>query len=712
MLPLEPTDPASIGGYRLQGRLGAGGMGQVYLAATLSGRHLAVKVIRPDLLQQGQARARFAREVDAARRVGGFHTAPVVDADVEADPPWVATAYIPGPSLFQAVRDDGPLTAPALHVLAVGLAEGLKAIHACGLVHRDLKPGNVIMTHDGPRIIDFGIARSLGAETLTGHDAVVGTLTYMSPEQVDGSGVGPASDVFSLGTVLAFAATGANPFKAETMAETVQRLSGPPPDPGDVDPLTRGLIADCWNRDSGARPTPDAILARFAEGVLHAPGEVPKAGAAAAAAGAAAAAARAPAGGEPGALRDSGAGPAEGAPAARPPEGGDPPPAGPHHPVPPPPGFGGAPPPRPAAKPSRRPPLWLILGGAAMAVLLVVATAVVWGTTLLLGETGVTGDGPGATGESGTEEPDEGAAGTPVPFPPGPEAVLPDPSVEVLSVAYNPDGSTVAVVNGDSGFHVMDARSGELVTTVEREGMVNGVAFSPDGGLLALADSFEDVALWDTGSEEDAATLDTSATAIAYSPDGALVATANGASKLWDAETGEETATLEERGNGVDVTTLAFSPAGGLIATAGNDDVVRLWDVESGEETAAFEHEDQVMSLAFSPDGATLAVGTETEHAGAVRLWDVEAGEETAELHHDGGVRSVAYSPNGEMLATAGPGVAVWDTGSQERIEELLPYHSYSMRSVAFHPDGTALAAGGDGVFQMWTVDATGVNPN
>ncbi|WP_304454774.1 protein kinase [Nocardiopsis sp. YSL2] len=269
MEPLHPTDPPHIGEFKLTARLGTGGMGQVYLARTTSGRQLVVKAIRPELASETGFRARFAREAEAARRVGGFHTAQIVDADPHADAPWIATAYISGPTLTETVREGGPITPPALHVLATGLAEGLKAIHGCDLVHRDLKPGNIILAHDGPRIIDFGIARPLDADSMTTHGAVFGTLPYMSPEQTDGSRVGPASDLFSLGTVLAYAATGANPFNGATMAETLRRLISPPPDPGDIDPVTRDLITACWNHDPTQRPTPDQILARFTDHDLH-----------------------------------------------------------------------------------------------------------------------------------------------------------------------------------------------------------------------------------------------------------------------------------------------------------------------------------------------------------------------------------------------------------------------------------------------------------
>src|SRR5579862_6918639 len=203
---LQRDDPASVGGYRLLGRLGTGGMGQVFLGMSPSGRRVAVKLIHPVLAGTEHFRERFAREIETARRVGGFHTAPVVDADPHADPPWMVTAYIDGPSLEEAVGRYGPLAPERVRALGAGLAEGLAAIHAHGLVHRDLKPGNVIMAGDGPRIIDFGIARAVdGTGTgLTSTGAVVGTFSYMSPEQVRGDSVRHASDVFSLGCVLAF----------------------------------------------------------------------------------------------------------------------------------------------------------------------------------------------------------------------------------------------------------------------------------------------------------------------------------------------------------------------------------------------------------------------------------------------------------------------------------------------------------------------------
>ena len=260
---LQPGDPASVGGYWLLGRLGAGGMGRVYLGVSPGGRHVAVKLIHPVHAQAAQFRERFAREIDAARRVGGFHTAPVVDADPHADPPWMVTAYIEGPSLQEAVGRDGPLPPRRVRALGAGLAEGLGAIHACGLVHRDLKPGNVIMAEDGPRIIDFGIARAIEATTgITATGAIVGTYAFMSPEQIRGEVARSPSDVFSLGSVLAFAATGRPPFGSESAASIMYHLINEPPELTGLDdePL-RALITACLAKSPHERPAVPDVLA-------------------------------------------------------------------------------------------------------------------------------------------------------------------------------------------------------------------------------------------------------------------------------------------------------------------------------------------------------------------------------------------------------------------------------------------------------------------
>jgi serine/threonine protein kinase len=264
MEALQPGDPDRVGGYRLVGRLGAGGMGQVFLGRSAGGRPVAVKLVRPEYGADAGFRRSFAREVEAARRVGGFFTAQVVDADPHADRPWLVSAYVPGPSLQTAVAEHGALPAKALRVLAAGLAEGLDAVHNCALVHRDLKPGNVILAADGPRVIDFGIARALEATSQTVTGVISGTPAYMSPEQARGDGeITPASDVFALGSVLAFASTGAAPFGDGHPAAVLYRVVQEEPDLSLVDNELRGLVAACLAKDPAARPAMAEILDAF-----------------------------------------------------------------------------------------------------------------------------------------------------------------------------------------------------------------------------------------------------------------------------------------------------------------------------------------------------------------------------------------------------------------------------------------------------------------
>jgi hypothetical protein len=265
---LRPGDPGSVGSYRLLGRLGAGGMGQVFAGVSPGGRQVAVKVIHPAYAGTSQFRERFALEVEAARMVGGFHTAQVVDADPQADPPWMVTAYVDGPSLQDAVERDGPLPPGRVRALGAGLAEGLAAIHVHGLVHRDLKPGNVILAADGPRIIDFGIARAVDATAgITTAGAVMGSAAYLSPEQVHGNPAGPASDVFGLGCVLAYAATGRPPFAGDSVMATMFRIATEPPDLAGLDDAgLTALINGCLAKVAADRPEVPEILTALSAG--------------------------------------------------------------------------------------------------------------------------------------------------------------------------------------------------------------------------------------------------------------------------------------------------------------------------------------------------------------------------------------------------------------------------------------------------------------
>jgi len=258
---LRAGDPQSVGPYRLLGRLGTGGMGQVFLGRSAGGRLVAVKVIRPELAEEPGFRARFAREVAAARTVCGLFTAPVADADVQGRVPWLATAYVAGPSLADAVDDQGPLPVDSVLTLAAGLAEGLEAIHAAGLVHRDLKPSNVLLAADGPRVIDFGISRAAEASVLTQAGTVMGSPGYMSPEQAEGRAVGPPSDVFSLGAVLTFAATGHGPFGTGATPALIYRVVYQQPDTLRLPKPIRPLVERCLAKDPGQRPATTDLLA-------------------------------------------------------------------------------------------------------------------------------------------------------------------------------------------------------------------------------------------------------------------------------------------------------------------------------------------------------------------------------------------------------------------------------------------------------------------
>ena len=262
---LRAGDPLRVGQYRLVGRLGGGGMGQVFLGRSPGGRLVAVKVIRAELAESADFRARFGREVAVARKVSGLFTALVVDADPEGSVPWLATAYVSGPSLTEAVTAHGPLPTDTVLALAGGLVEGLADVHAAGIVHRDLKPSNVLLAHDGPRLIDFGISRAVESSALTHTGQIVGSPGFMSPEQAEGLEVGPASDIFSLGAVLVYAATGVGPFGTGSTAALVYRVVHGRPELDRVPAMIRPMVERCLAKDPVQRPTPEQILAGLAD---------------------------------------------------------------------------------------------------------------------------------------------------------------------------------------------------------------------------------------------------------------------------------------------------------------------------------------------------------------------------------------------------------------------------------------------------------------
>ncbi|MFH9549740.1 protein kinase [Streptomyces sp. NPDC017435] len=284
MMRLRREDPRVVGSFRLHRRLGAGGMGVVYLGSDKKGQRVALKVIRPDLAEDQEFRSRFAREVSAARRIRGGCTARLVAADLDADRPWFATQYVPGPSLHDKVNDEGPLGAAELASIGAALSEGLVAVHEAGVVHRDLKPSNILLSPKGPRIIDFGIAWATGASTLTHVGTAVGSPGFLAPEQVRGALVTPATDVFSLGATLAYASTADSPFGHGSSEVMLYRVVHEEPQLHGVPDALAPLVRACLAKDPEERPSTldlslrlKEIATREAQGLVDARPPAPRA---------------------------------------------------------------------------------------------------------------------------------------------------------------------------------------------------------------------------------------------------------------------------------------------------------------------------------------------------------------------------------------------------------------------------------------------------
>ncbi|MQY03692.1 WD40 repeat domain-containing serine/threonine protein kinase [Actinomadura macrotermitis] len=628
MIPLRPGDPDRIGPYRITGRLGEGGMGEVLLGESPGGRKVAVKLIRAEYAADARFRARFAREVEAARRVNGFYTAPVVDADADADPPWMVTAYVPGPSLAATVRAGGPLPPHGVRALGAGLAEGLAAIHACGLVHRDLKPGNIIMAADGPRIIDFGIARALDASGMTATGAVLGTLPYMSPEQLHEGRVGPASDLFSLGSVLAFAATGRGPFDASSPGAVVHRISSLRPDLDGVPDDLREIIEGCLAKDPAGRPSPAELIASLTA-APPAPAPVP-----------------------------------EPAPAPLPP------------------------PPPTEAEPEkfsadRR---TFLIGGAG------VLTLAGTGLLVTLAHGDIENPNPQSAPASSAGSPHRKLSGLNVKlrslaFAPDGRVIiaggrqyaadghdnaigqwnvstgttirtLPGPPGGVGSLVFAPDGMTFAGGGEDGTVRIWRTLHGEEVAVLRggHTGKVLSVAYSRSGRMASAGLDGRTV-LWDFGNSGRFRVLERvkgSMSAVAFSPHGDLLAAAGhrGSVQVWDTITGRLLRALDA----MPANAVAFSPDGRTLAVGeyGNPGVngVRLWDTGTWRRKGMLSGPPDVQAVAFSPDGTALAAASAS--GSAIWVWNLADQRVTAKLSTPAGVAALAYSPDSGLLAAAG----------------------------------------------------------
>jgi serine/threonine protein kinase len=613
---LQAGDPGQIGPFTLLGRLGESGMGRVYLGTSPSGGKVAIKVVHPHHASDPEFRRRFAREAAAAREVEGVRIAAVVGADPDADPPWMATAYIAGPSLADAVARQGPLNEARMRALGAALAEGLAAIHQSGLIHGDLKPGNVILGDDGPRITDFGMAKGADVAALNGSNTDTGTLRHMAPEQLQGHEPTARSDVFALGTILAYAATGHDAFGAPTIPALI---TGTLNDPPDLDPLTgdlRDIISACLAKDPGDRPSPADLLARFdPPDTVSDPGPRTTP--------------------EPAPLPADHVGPqrrrrgrrmvltAAGTAAAvglatalTIPQLGN----------------------HPARTPAARTPMATLTSPSGAAV-----NSVAFGPagTLAVGDyNGNTCLWNTATGKI--------------------TAVLANPGDRqrnlVNSVAFAA-GGTLASGDANGSTYLWDTATGKItasLTDLPSAG-ISSVASGP-GGSFAASDGNGSTYLWNTATGKVTATLNAPSDgaggvqSIAFGPDGTLATgDVNGSTYLWSTTTGKITATLTDPGT-YNVTSVAFG-SGGIFAASDGDGNTYLWNTTTGTINATLTDPGSqgVSSIAFGPDG-TLAAG---DLNGSTYLWNTAAGTITATVTdpRSKGVASVAFGPGG-ILAT------------------------------------------------------------
>ncbi|WP_052745975.1 WD40 repeat domain-containing serine/threonine protein kinase [Allosalinactinospora lopnorensis] len=678
MKPLTTTDPATLGRYTLLARLGTGGMGVVYLGRSSDDQLVAIKVIRDDHGADRDYRRRFAREAQTAQQVSGYFSASIVEAEARGEPLWVAQEYIPGPSLGEVVRKQGPLPPRSLHRLALGLADAVRSIHAVGLVHRGLTPGNVLLEADGPRVTGFGLARTERPEGVVRTGQIVGTPEYMSPEQANAELVSFPADVFALGSVLAFAATGRPPFGEGEPTAVLRRIMSNEPDlPGVSEPFC-GVVAACLAKNPVERPTAEKVVSRVSaiggdtsewlpEWVRHEVASVQHTSMSFLSGGRS--------------LQDR----------------------------------------------RRRWPLAAAAVSAALVLGVGTLAAVRYlpfeaASELAQADPGEQAQAPESIATTDLTADDLGDPG----------AVISDPAGRALSdVAFSSDGEQVAAVGpaalqfwrlndqlldedmvlpvGD-GAQAVDyspdpqgpieayaaagmSESGEVLLPSDQEDgilpaasegiAITDVVFSPDGGRLATVDASDQVATWDMESLEQVTSMSAgegnggAGPRVSWAPDGSyLVTTGKEAPVLADPETGDAIETLPARDT---VHGVAVSPDGTSIATTGADGAVELWDAETRARYATLSGgEDQVIQVDYSEDGALIATldAGDSEESEAeepkerpfpgetVRLWNAAEQEQigTLDAGNDSAPLGLAFGPDDRLAVSYQNGdIALWD---------------------------------------------------